>query len=343
MEYEKYCIDKSFSVRDAMNALDVSEQKVLFVVESDRLLASLTDGDIRRFLLRGGDLLDLALNAANKTPRVAHSRDEAHRLYHDKYYFAIPIVDENGLLSDIYFGKETKKKPCNLNIPVVINAGGKGTRLEPYTKILPKPLIPIGDKPIIEHIMERFIDYGCDKFHIIVNYKKELIKAYFADSEKRYDISWHNEDKPLGTGGGLCYLKGKLDRTFVFTNCDNLLLSNYESMLRFHRESGNIITMICAYKNIKIPYGVIEMGANGTIKSMREKPEMSFLTNTGIYIVEPCVLDDIEDNVAIGFPDIAESQRTKGKKVAIYPVSESEWLDMGQLDELEKMRKRIEG
>lgn len=101
--------------------------------------------------------------------------------------------------------------------------------------------------------------------------------------------------------------------------------------------------MVCAYKNIKIPYGVIEMGINGSIESMREKPELSFLTNTGIYIVEPEVLDDIEDNVSIGFPDIIEKERAKGKKVSIYPVSENDWLDMGQLSELEKMRKRLYG
>ena len=343
MEYKKYCLNKDISVRGAMKALDDSELKVLFIVENKRLLAALTDGDIRRFLLQGGDLSDLALNAANKTPRVAHSFEEAHRLYHNKYFFAIPIIDVNGFLLDIYFGEEANKKLCKLGVPVVINAGGKGTRLEPYTKILPKPLIPIGDKPIIEHIMGRFIDYGCSEFHIIVNYKKELLKAYFSESDNKYDISWYNEDKPLGTGGGLCYLKGKLNKTFFFTNCDNLLLSNYESMLRFHCENNNVITMVCAYKNIKIPYGVIEMGKNGAIDSMKEKPEISFLTNTGIYIVEPSVLDDIEDNVEIGFPDIIQAQREKGKKVAIYPVSEKEWMDMGQLDELEKMRKRIEG
>ena len=191
--------------------------------------------------------------------------------------------------------------------------------------------------------MQQFIEYGCGQFNMIVNYKKELMKAYFADNEQRYNITWYDEEKPLGTGGGLCYLKGKIDKTFFFTNCDNLLLSNYESMLRFHIQNKNVITMVCAYKNIKIPYGVIEMGINGSIKSMKEKPEFSFLTNTGIYIVEPEVLDDIEDNVSVGFPDIIEKERAKGKKIAIYPVSENDWLDMGQLSELEKMRKRLYG
>ena len=120
-------------------------------------------------------------------------------------------------------------------------------------------------------------------------------------------------------------------------------MANYESMLKFHKENENAITMICACKNINIPYGVVEMGINGTIKDMREKPLMSFLTNTGIYIVEPGVIDEIKDNVPIGFPDIVERERQKGKRVAAFPVSENDWMDMGQLPELEKMRLRLYG
>lgn len=340
----KYCIDSFISVRDAMKAIDDAEPQIVFIIENNKLVATLTDGDIRRFLLSGGQLTDMAIEAGNHNPRVAKNRDEAMALYHQKNYIAIPIVDDNGELIDVFVGDRIEETQfAELGIPVVINAGGKGTRLEPYTKILPKPLIPVGELPIIEHIMDRFKKYGCDEFHMIVNYKKELMKAYFVENEKPYDISWYNEDKALGTGGGLCYLKGKIEKTFFFTNCDILLMSNYESMLRFHKENGNVITMVCAYKNITIPYGVIEMGKNGAIEGMREKPELSFLTNTGIYIVEPEVLDDIEDGVAIGFPDIIENERKKGKKVAIYPVSENDWMDMGQISELEKMRERLYG
>ena len=141
----------------------------------------------------------------------------------------------------------------------------------------------------------------------------------------------------------LSLLRGKFKSTFFFTNCDALLTSNYESMLKFHKESGNIITMICAYKNMNIPYGVVEIGANGIIEDMKEKPLMSFLTNTGIYIVEPEVINDIQDDVTIGFPDIIELERQKGKKVAVFPVSENDWMDMGQLPELEKMRIKLYG
>lgn len=343
MEYKNYCISDELTVREAMKAIDSADPKIVFIVTEKKLIASLTDGDIRRYLLNGGQLTDLAIEASNKTPKYASSLDEAVSLYHEKNFVAIPIIDSDRNIEDIYIGRLFfNEQLAELNVPVVINAGGKGTRLEPYTKILPKPLIPVGELPIIEHIMQRFKEYGCSQFSMIVNYKKEMMKAYFGN-DKQYDITWYDEEKPLGTGGGLCYLKGKINETFFFTNCDNLLLSNYESMLRFHRENHNVITMICAYKNIKIPYGVIEMGLNGSIEAMKEKPELSFLTNTGIYIVEPEVLDDIEYSVSIGFPDIIENERKKGKKVAIYPVSENEWLDMGQLSELEKMRVKLYG
>lgn len=344
MELKKFCIGMDLSIREAMRAIDNSDPQIVFITENRKLVASLTDGDIRRFLLKGGKMTDPAIEAGNRTPKYAKSETEAIALYHQKNFIAIPILDEKNELCDIYIGENRKNmERAKLDIPVVINAGGKGTRLEPYTKILPKPLIPVGETPIIEHIMQRFIEYGCEEFSLIVNYKKEMMKAYFCGDGTKYNITWYDEEKPLGTGGGLCYLKGKIDRTFFFTNCDNLLLSNYESILRFHRENRNVITMVCAYKNIKIPYGVVEMGVNGMVKSMKEKPEISFLTNTGIYIVEPEVVYDIQDGMSIGFPDIIEQERKKGKKVSVYPVSENEWLDMGQLSELEKMRERLYG
>lgn len=344
MEYLKYCVNPNISVRDAMKAIDNSEPQIVFITECGKLLASLTDGDIRRFLLKGGKITDPCIEASNRKPKVAHSYKEAQLLYDKFYMVAIPLVDAENMILDLYVGKrKTNGNIAELKIPVVINAGGKGTRLEPYTKILPKPLIPVGDLPIIEHIMQRFTEYGCEHFSMIVNYKKEMMKAYFSGENDKYDITWYDEEKPLGTGGGLCCLKGKIKQTFFLTNCDNLLMANYESMLKFHRENNNMITMICAYKNVKIPYGVIEMGVNGSIESMHEKPEFSFLANTGIYIVEPSVLEDIEKDVAIGFPDIIEQERLKGNKVAVYPVSENDWMDMGQLPELEKMRERLYG
>ena len=344
-ELQKFIGNGNLTLAEAMQKIDANTSGILFLVDSAaKLIGCITDGDIRRFLLAGGKLDAPVMKAANLSPKFAFSEEEALQLYHKKNFIVIPVVDVEKHILSLYSGEERViKERAALSVPVVINAGGRGTRLDPFTRVLPKPLIPVGDLPIIEHIMKEFQSYSCEEFHIIVNYKKELMKAYFAESENRYDISWYDESKPLGTGGGLSLLRGRLNETFFFTNCDNLLQANYERMLEFHRENGNVITMVCAYKNFSIPYGVIEMGVNGKIESMKEKPLVSFLTNTGIYIVEPEVLDDIEDNVAIGFPDVVENQRNKGRKVAVFPVSESEWMDMGQLNELEKMRKKLYG
>lgn len=346
-ELKKFINLAPLTVSEAMQKIDANASGILFLVDTNGVLTGcITDGDIRRYLLAGGKMSSAATDAANKFPRVAKSYEEAQHFYHKKNYIVIPIINENGIVVDLYngeTGQNEKKQHSSLNIPVVINAGGKGTRLDPFTKVLPKPLIPVGELPIIEHIMMEYQTYNCNEFHIIVNYKKELMKAYFSDNDKDYNIKWYDENKPLGTGGGLSLLRGKFYNTFFFANCDALLTTNYESILKFHKENGNIITMVCAYKNLNIPYGVIEMGMNGTIENMKEKPLISFLTNTGIYIVEPEVINDIEDDVAIGFPDIVEKEKKKGKKVAVFPVSENDWMDMGQLPELEKMRIRLYG
>lgn len=333
----------TLTLAEAMQKIDSNSAGILFLVDCEnRIRGCITDGDIRRFLLAGGKMTGAAIDAANKNLKCAKSIDEAKKIYHKKNYIVVPIVDDNGMIVSLYSGQggEVRKRD-SLDIPVVINAGGKGTRLDPFTRVLPKPLIPVGDLPIIEHIMKEYQSYGCNEFHIIVNYKRDLMKAYFADSDNHYDISWYDEEEPLGTGGGLSLLRGKLAGTFFFANCDALLTANYGSMLKFHKENGNAITMVCAYKNVSIPYGVVEMGMNGAIEDMREKPVMSFLTNTGIYIVEPEVIDDIEDRVPIGFPDIVAKEKQNGRKVAVFPVSENDWMDMGQLPELEKMRLRL--
>ncbi len=337
----------SLSISEAMQKIDGNQYGILFLVDDkDVLIGCITDGDIRRYLLAGGKMTGNVMDAANFEPRIAHTVDEARHLYHKKNYIVIPIVDEKGSITDLYAGEsgELSTKQHNpLNIPVVINAGGRGTRLDPFTKVLPKPLIPVGDLPIIELIMKEYQSYCCNDFHIIVNYKRDLMKAYFADNERHYNITWYDEEKPLGTGGGLSLLRGIFDSTFFFANCDALLTANYESMLKFHKDNRNAITMVCAYKNMNIPYGVVEMGVNGAIEDMKEKPLMSFLTNTGIYIAEPEVIDFIKDDEAIGFPDIVSRVKESGKKVAVFPVSENDWMDMGQLSELEKMRIKLYG
>ncbi len=337
--------DDSILVSDAMRIINRNTYGILFLTNNNMLKACITDGDIRRYLLDGGKLSDRAIEAASKNPKAARSIDEARRIYDSRLYIVIPIVDDKGGVVDLFTGDSeiTKRAREPINVPVVINAGGKGTRLDPFTRVLPKPLIPVGDMPIIEHIMREYLTYNCDEFHIILNYKRGLMKAYFMDNEINYNITWYDEMEPLGTGGGLSLLRGKLESTFFFANCDALLTADYDGMFRFHKKECNTITMICANKNVSIPYGIVEMNSDGTIKDMKEKPNLSFLTNTGIYIVEPEVIDDIEDSIPVGFPDIVDKERRLGKKIGVYAVNEDDWMDMGQIPELEKMRIKLYG
>lgn len=346
MDHMELCIDQAATVRDAMRQLDRTAKKILFIMEGEKLYGTLTDGDVRRFFLAGGKMDAPVMDAAHRQPKTTETTKQARSLLVSEggHLTAVPVVDAEKKLLDIVLEAEgCEPPPPQLNLPVVIMAGGMGKRLDPYTRILPKPLIPVGELPIIEHIMQRFLRYGCTEFHIVVNYKKELLKAYFSDSHQDYHIHWYDEETPLGTGGGLSLLRGRLDQTFFFSNCDILLRSDYAKMAEFHRAGGNAVTIVGACKNLTIPYGILETGEGGVITAFREKPELSFLTNTGLYLVEPAVLEDIPGDRPQGFPDIIEAQRQRGRRTAVFPVSEEEWLDMGQLEELEKMRERLYG
>ena len=347
MDIQKYLIDKNKTVIQAMRQLDKEACRVLFLLENGKLQAAISDGDVRRWIVNGGALNAPVSEIANYHPKylVDQSRADAQRYLRSQKIEVVPIVDEELRIKEIVSWNEVEEveeeEEKLISLPVVMMAGGKGTRLYPYTKILPKPLIPVGDIPIAEHIIQRFYKAGCQHFILIVNHKKNMIKAYFNEIERDYEISFVDEEQPLGTGGGLSLLKGQINETFILTNCDILLDADFSKIYQFHKEHNNVITMVCALQNIQIPYGVVHMGNGGTIESMQEKPEISFFTNTGCYIVEPEVVDSIEEGKAIDFPEIADRFRKDGRNVGVFPIGEKAWMDMGQMDELEKMRKRL--
>lgn len=345
MELLELLVDEEKSIIEAMDLINKNSKRILFVNKDKKLVASVTDGDIRRWILKKGSLDAKVKDIANYEPFYLEENKEnmAKEFMNNNFIDAIPIVNKQmEILSVVFLKEESTAQRKELKVPVVIMAGGFGTRLYPYTKILPKPLIPIGEIPIVEHIINRFNKYGSTNFYLILNHKKNMIKAYFNEIEKAYNVHYIDENKPLGTGGGLSLLKDKINTTFILSNCDILVEEDYQKIYEHHKNQNNLITMVCSVKNIKIPYGVIEINENGEIDSMKEKPEISFFTNTGFYIVEPKVIRDSEEDKIIGFPDIIEQYRSQGEKIGVYPISENRWLDMGQLDELEEMRRRLE-
>lgn len=346
MNIKDFLIDENSSMLAAMSLLDKAAMKILFVVRDGGFIATITDGDIRRWILKKGDLDAKVRDIANYKPVYISIEEKlnAKAVMAKHSIESIPVVDENMCIDSIVFLNETIVDNRNeINVPIVIMAGGLGTRLYPYTKILPKPLIPIGDLPIAEHIINKFRKAGSSNFFMIVNHKKNMIKAYFNEIEKDYTITYVDEDKPLGTGGGLSLLQGMINETFILSNCDVIIEEDYEKIYSFHKKSNNLITMVCSLKVIKIPYGVVEIDKNGKIDSMKEKPELSFFTNTGMYIVEPRVIDELEKDIDIGFPDVIERYKQAGEKIGVYPISEYAWMDMGQIEEMEEMRKRLYG
>ncbi len=348
MNIQDIMINEDINIRQAAKVLDKTAKQVLLITEDNKLRAVLTDGDIRRWILKNGDLSAPVKEIANYSPKYTTEteRYKAKRLMKKYSISSIPVVSTEGEVKSIIFWNDldmasVEKKP-SLDIPVVIMAGGLGTRLYPYTKILPKPLIPIGDIPIVERIINRFKEFGCNEYYLTVNYKKNMIKAYFEEVVKNYNIYYIEEDKPLGTGGSLYFLKDKIKSTFFVSNCDILIDSDYEAMYDYHKENKNFITMVCAVKNMVIPYGVVNLNNEGNIQSMVEKPEYSFLTNTGMYIIEPEALQLIKKDTFIHLPDIVKECMDKGMKVGVYPITERAWMDMGQPDEMQEMMKRLE-
>lgn len=344
---ENVFIHEEDTILQAMRTFDASGRRTVFIVdEKYKLIAALSEGDVRRFILAGGDLNEQVRTIANYKPRSLKDdeKDDAKDYLRRHNIEGLPIVDDDGIVIDtVYWSENQYKKHSDLHCPVVMMAGGKGTRLYPYTRILPKPLIPVGEKPIAEIIMDRFAEYGIDRMIMVVNHKKNMIKSYFGEVEKPYSIEYVDEDTPLGTGGGLSLLRGKVDEAFILTNCDILIEEDYSKIYAHHKAEGNMITMVCSLRNFQVAYGVVEFGEHGNITDMKEKPEFSFFTNTGIYIVEPQVIDYIKDGEFIGFPDIINRLKDDGKKVGVYPINENTWMDMGQLDELGKMQSRLGG
>lgn len=344
-----FCASPAATVVEALHKIDINSKGILFVTnETGVLVGCLTDGDVRRWLVGGGNLQSPIAQVMNTTPKFVTEwdRGKVSDLMARHLLVAVPVCDGDHRIVDVIFKDVGSKKNAAGNtvlscVPVVIMAGGKGTRLYPYTKILPKPLMPIGDLPIAEHIINRFHEFGCNTYYMIVNHKKNMIKAYFNELEKDYTLHYIDESTPLGTGGGLSLLKG-LDGTFILSNCDVLIDEDFGKIYNHHKTQKNAVTMVCSLKNYNIPYGIVHFSKGGAIETLEEKPTVSFFTNTGCYFVEPEVLPVIPEATPIGFPEIIERCKARGMRVGVYPISEESWLDMGQFDTMEDMRKRIE-
>jgi dTDP-glucose pyrophosphorylase/CBS domain-containing protein len=346
---KKVSIDISSTLLEAIKRMDELDGKLLLVFDGDEYRSLLSIGDIQRALLKQIPLeatLDKAMRDKVRTCNTEDPDEHVRKMMLDFRAEFMPILDSNGKLANVIFWEElidTDKRrhsSSDLNLPVIIMAGGQGTRLRPITNIIPKPLVPLGEKPIMQVIVEDFASLGVKQFYASVNYKAEMIEQYFASlPNKTYEIEYFMEDKPLGTAGSLSLLKNKINSTFFVSNCDILIDQDYSEVYKYHKENKNDLTALAALRHYKIPYGTMDVGSGGVLKELKEKPELTFMVNAGVYILEPHLLDEIPENEFFHITHLMEKIMKRGGKVGVFPVSEKSWMDIGEWKEYDRTQE----
>lgn len=351
---EKILINPKAKIKEAMEALGKASERILIIVDDKKkLLGTLTDGDIRRGILAGNDLNGTIESMYNPDPILLQQDQFDNKVVKEillkNRIELIPILKENTLIDYItwedVFGIDLLKsnnKKKSLSLPVVIMAGGKGARLEPFTTVLPKPLVPIHEKPVIVHIIERFTAVGVNDFYLSVNYKSRILKAFFEEMQPEYSVNFMEEQEPLGTAGSLRFLAGKFTSPFLVTNCDVIIDADYVDLYAFHLENGYDVTLVASMKNYIIPYGVCELNDDGHLDHINEKPEYNFLVNTGLYVFNHEVLKLIPSNGIYHITSLIADAKHQGMKVGVYPIGEDAWIDVGQWAEYKKVIKSFE-
>lgn len=338
-------IQSTTTVLQSLKKMDDAKVKMLFVFEGEHFLSILTIGDIQRAIIKQvafNEPVSTIIDVDKQFVTPAETREQIREKMLALRAECMPVVDKEGNLVDAYLWNEMFKHSDSeqrnrINLPVVIMAGGKGTRLKPITNVIPKPLVPIGDKTILETIMDQFEGIGCTKFYMSVNYKADMMNFYLSQLDHKYDIDFFMEDKPLGTIGSVSLLKGKIKTPFFVSNCDSINDQDYRDVYDYHVQNKNDLTIVTMIKSIRIPYGVIETGEDGIMTALREKPELNYQVNTGVYILNPECIDEIPPNEFFHITHLMEKIKARGGRVGCFPVSEGAWHDMGEWPEYLKM------
>lgn len=338
-------IDVNESLLDVLHKMDATNHRLLIVTKDDYYKGLVSIGDIQRAIIKGISLNSPVEPILRPNATVASDNDNVEaikEIMREKMIEFMPVIDSERNVIDIIFWKDvfevdlTVDRP-KIDLPVVIMAGGKGSRLKPITNVIPKPLVPIGDKTILEVIMNQFEDIGCHKFYMSVNYKANMIKYYLSQLDRKYDIEFFMEEKPLGTIGSVSLLKGKINTPFFVSNCDSINEQDYRDVWDYHVANHNDMTIVTMVKCFKIPYGVIETGEDGLMTALKEKPEQTYQVNTGVYILNPNLIEEIPEGEFFHITHLMEKVQRKGGRVGCFPVSEHSWKDMGEWPEYLKM------
>lgn len=340
--WERCLINTEDSIQKAIEVVDATEAKIAVVTDNQmNLLGTVTDYDIRQHILKGKTLNLPVSSIMNATPKFSYYINDNTRLLNDmivKGVRQLPLLDSNkkliglSILGD--FKKEKKKNR------VLLMAGGLGMRLRPLTENCPKPLLNIGEKPILEIILNNFIREGFEEFYISVNYKAEMIENYFGDGSKfGVNIRYIHESKRLGTAGALGALPKGIKEPVIVMNGDLLTKVTFSQMLDFHSKHKSVATMCAREFQMQVPYGVVNF-EDWKIKSLEEKPTITHFVNAGIYILNPEVVAKINKNEYLDMPDLFNELIEEGKNTLIFPIREF-WLDIGRMEDFERARNEF--
>ncbi len=343
-------VDSQTTIIQTMKLMDDEFAKSLLVFDGDAFLGMITNGDLQRAIIANKPFDTAIGTIVDNTKKKYASTDDEEEVIKSWMLEVraemMPVIDSVGQLVKVIFWNDLFDEPQKdnrekIDLPVVIMAGGKGTRLKPLTNIIPKPLIPIGDKTILEEIMDRFERIGCKRFYMSVNYKSDMMRFYLDRLEHKYNIDFFEEEKPLGTIGSVSLLMGKIDMPFFVSNCDIVIDQDMRDVYDYHNESHNDLTIVTAVKSLRIPYGVIETGEDGLMIAIKEKPELTYMINTGVYILNPECIAEIPQGEFFHVTQLMEKIKARGGRVGCFPVSEHAWKDMGEWSEYLKVAKII--
>ena len=350
----EFCIHRTETIKNALKKMDKSGEGILYVVQlkdgKNYLEGVITDGDLRRAIINGAEITETVEKYYNRNPIKGDSSKESDKSTREclsnKLIPGIPKVDDDNnlighTLRSSLIQNNFEVRSNKIDLPVVIMAGGKGTRLDPFTRILPKPLIPIGERAAIEVIADNFKSIGVNDFYISVNYKKEMVISYFDNIPTNYNIHYLKEDEFYGTAGCLTLLPKNIGKSFIVSNCDIFVHTDYEEIVSFHKENNNMLTIVGSFQHHTIPYGVLDYEPGGRLKKIIEKPEYDFVVNTGVYILEYEALKYIPEGKAFSMVDLIDELRKKDMGVGVFPVSEKSYMDIGQWEEYRSNSENI--
>jgi len=328
------------SIKEAIKRIKLNGTRTLIITNKEKkLLGTLTEGDIQKALINDVKLDNKILQIYNKKPKKILYQNldntDLKKFFIDGQYGLVPIVNENNKIINILTWKDifiNKKSNVLENLDIIIMAGGKGKRLKPITEILPKPLVPIDGRPMLEHIIENFKYFRFKKFNLIINHQANLILSYFRSS-KKYKIKFIKEKKPLGTAGGISLVKHNLSQNVVLTNCDTLYKIDYLKLYNFHLKNNNDITLTVSDKKFEFPYGSCDV-TSGKLFSLKEKPKINFIANVGLYLIKKEIIKLIVKNEQIDMTDLINRCLKLKKKIGAFKIKERDWVDLGKLSNL---------